>query len=214
MKRMPITARSCAVALVALAGALGAGTAEAGKFSSAAGFCGWQGISQPFVQWNDGSPYFLLDGGSFEGDVSGWTMSGGASVGGPNEPFHAWGGDDSLSLGIPNGASATSAPVCVTVYSPALRLFEFNDGDPGRPLQVFVNFIGTDGKPHSAKLPDQKNAGTWAPSQPISFLGPFMNVLSKFGMTTVTFTFSNPYQKDHPGDWRIDDVAVDPLKSQ
>jgi hypothetical protein len=177
-----------------------------------AGICNWPPVSMPFAQWGDNNPYFLASGGSFEGDMSGWTLSGAANVSAPNEPWNVNGSTDHLSLNIPNGASATSPPICVTVSSPALRLFYVNTGGSDRPLQIFLNYTGTDGKPHSAKLPDQKNSGSWTPSQPIMFLNAIQDILKKCGQTTVTFTFTVPSQQDRPANWRIDDVEIDPLK--
>ena len=177
------------------------------------GICDWPTMSTPFTPWSDSNPYFLADGGSFETAGTPWTLTGGASVGSPNETWKVNGGGDSMSLGIPNGASATSPPVCVTADSPALRLFYVNTGGSDRPLQIVLNYKGTDGKPHSAKLPDQKNNGAWAPSTPIMFLGQLQDVLKVNGQTLVTFTFTSPAQTDRPAAWRIDDVAIDPLKS-
>jgi hypothetical protein len=179
-----------------------------------AGICDWPPVSMPFAQWGDNNPYFVASGGSFEGDVSGWTLGGGANVSAPNEPWNVNGSTDHLSLDIPNGASATSPPICVTVSSPALRLFYVNTLGSDRPLQIFLNYTGTDGKPHSAKLQDQKNSGSWTPSQPIMFLSQIQGILKKSGQTMVTFTFTVPSEDNRSADWRIDDVEIDPLKSQ
>ena len=181
-----------------------------------AGICNWSGFFTPFTPWNDSNPYFVADGGSFEGDVGtgGWSLTGGAAVGSPNEPWHVNGSADFNSLAIPNGASATSPSVCVTASSPALRLFYVNTGGTDRPLQVSINYNGTDGKRHSQKLQDQKTGSSWSPSPSIPFLATIQGVLTQSGQTMVTFTFTSPFQKDHPGNWRIDDVEIDPLKSQ
>ena len=177
------------------------------------GHCNWPSFSNPFGRWNDTNPYFLLDGGSFESGAPAWSLSGGANVATPNEPWNVNGTGDRKSLGLPNGASATSPSVCVTVDSPSMRLFVVNSGDSSRQLQITINYTGNDGKIHSAKLPDQKNTGSWAPTQSIQFLNPIQDLLKKNGQTLVTFTFASQYQRDHAGNWRIDDVEVDPLKS-
>jgi hypothetical protein len=177
------------------------------------GICDWPTMSNPFTPWGDSNPYFAIDGGTFENGAPGWTLPWNASIGSPNEPWQVNGPSDSNSLSIPNGASVTSAPVCVTASSPSLRLFELNTGGSDRVMQVFVNYTGTDGKLHSAKLADQKDSGAWIPTASIQFLSQIQDVLTQNGQTSVTFTFTVPYQKDRPGNWRIDDPEVDPLKS-
>jgi hypothetical protein len=176
------------------------------------GICDWPTMTNPFSFWGDSNPYFPVDGGTFENGAPGWTLPYNASIGSPNEPWHVNAAGDVNSLFVPNGGSVTSAPVCVTADSPALRLFEVNTGGSDRVMQVFVNYTGTDNKPHSAKLTDQKNTGSWAPSASIPFLNQIQNVLTQNGQTNVTFTFTVPYQNDRPGVWRIDDLEVDPIK--
>ena len=178
------------------------------------GYCDWRSMSAPFVRWSDYNPYFLMTGGSFENGATGWALNGGAGIGAPNEPWNVDGAGDHLSLGIPNGASAMSPQVCVTADSPILRLFLVNSGGSDRPLQVWLNYTGTDGKPRTVKLVDQKNGGAWAPSQRIEFLDQIQDVLERNGQTWVSFTFSSHLEKDRPANWRIDDIYVDPLKSQ
>jgi hypothetical protein len=176
------------------------------------GICDWPTMSTPFTSWGDTNPYFVVDGGTFENGVAGWTLSTNASTGTPNEPWKVNGSADAYSLGIPNGGSVTTPAVCVTADSPSLRLFSVNTGNPGRVMQIFVNYTGTDGNPHSAKLIDAKNSGSWGLTSSIDFLSKIKDVLTKSGQTQVTFTFSVPYQADNPGIWRIDDVEVDPIK--
>lgn len=176
------------------------------------GICDWPTMTNPFTPWGDSNPYFSLDGGTFENGAAGWTLPSGAVIGSPNEPWNVNGSSDGNSLLVPNGASVTTAPVCVTANSPSLRLFEVNNGGADRVMQVFVNYTGTDNRPHSAKLTDQKNGGAWAPSASLQFLSQIENVLTQNGQTNVTFTFTVPYQNDRPGLWRIDDLEVDPIK--
>ena len=38
-------------------------------------------LTQPFLPWGDSNSYKLVPGGDFEGSMSGWTLSGGATVG-------------------------------------------------------------------------------------------------------------------------------------
>jgi hypothetical protein len=178
------------------------------------GICDWPTMANPFTAFGDSNPYFAIDGGTFENGAAGWTLPWNAAVDSPNEPWNVNGANDANSLYVPNGGSVTSARACVTAQSPALRLFYVNTGGADRVMQVFLNYTGTDGKPHSVKLADQTNSGKWAPSSPIQFLSQIQNVLTQNGQTNVTFTFTVPYQKDRPGNWRIDDVEIDPIKNQ
>jgi len=175
------------------------------------GDCGWGATSQPFTNWNDDGNYFLVAGGSFEGDLSGWGLDGATVVAG-NESYFVNSPSDSQSLSIANGGSATTPSVCVTVDSPALRLVVLNTGAKDSKLEVDLNFTDDHGNPRTQKLTDigtDKTTGTWTLSNPIKFLGPINSVLNHDGKTNVTFTFS---PKDNKGAWQIDDEYVDPIK--
>ena len=198
-----------AVLGVALVAALVSAGSAFGK--APPGDCGWEASSQPFTSWGDDGGYFLLSGGSFEGDTSGWSLSGAAVVAG-SESFYVNSPADSQSLSIPNGASATTPSVCVTVDSPTLRFFVLNTGAKDAKLQVSLNYIDDKGNPRTQKLKDigtDKKVGSWTLTDPIKFLGPINSVLDHDGKTNVTFTFA---PKDGKGNWQIDDEYVDPIK--
>jgi hypothetical protein len=202
--------RTAFFGLAVLAALVAAGSALA---KAPPGDCGWDAGSQPFTSWGDSGSYFLVPGGSFENDTSGWSFSGATVVPG-NELFYVNSPSDSQSLSIPNGRSATTPSVCVTVQSPSLRFFVLNTGAKDSKLEVDLNYIDDKGNARTQKLKDigtDKTLGSWTLTDPIKFLGPINSILDHDGKTNVSFTFA---PKDIKGIWRIDDEYVDPIKSQ
>src|SRR5436305_14212726 len=65
-------------------------------------------LTQPFVAWGDANAYKLVPGGDFEGNLSGWTLSGGATRVAGSEPFGAAGTVGKSSVSLPAGASVQS----------------------------------------------------------------------------------------------------------
>jgi hypothetical protein len=208
--RKYVYSRTALLGLLVLAALVAAGAAVA---KAPPGDCGWDAGSQPFTSWDDSGSYFLVPGGSFEGDTSDWSFSGAAVVP-DNESFYVNSPSDSQSLSIPTDASATTPLVCVTVQSPSLRFFVLNTGVKDAKLEVDLNYTDDKGKPRTQKLKDigtEKTLGSWTLTNPIKFLGPINSVLDHDGKTNVSFTFA---PKDSKGNWRIDDEFVDPIKSQ
>ncbi len=109
-RRLGFIAVTCAAAAFAFAPA-----------ANAAVVCG--PTSQPFASFGDGASYELLPGGSFEGPLDGWSLSGGAAVASGNEPWQVAGDGGSHSLSLPSGASATSASGCGGLDHPTFRFF-------------------------------------------------------------------------------------------
>lgn len=205
-----VYSRAAVVGLAVLAALVVAGSALA---KAPPGDCGWVAASQPFTSWGDSGGYFLVPGGSFEDDTSGWSFTG-AAVASGNELFYVNSPSDSQSLSLPDGASATTPSVCVTVQSPTARFFVLNTGAKDAKLEVDLNYTDDKGNARTQKLKDigtDKTLGSWTLTNPIKFLGPINSLLDHDGRTNVSFTFA---PKDSKGNWRIDDVYVDPLKSQ
>jgi hypothetical protein len=167
---------------------------------------------QPFTPWGDSAFYKLAPNGGFEGGATGWTMAGGAKVVAGNEAFAA-SGAGSWSLKLPAGSSATTAPMCVSVLSGKMRFFVRNAGASDAQLRVRVRYNGGSGAllggvGSTLGIADAGTitaGGTWQPSPEITMLG---GVLPLF-TTSVQFQFQ---PVGTSGDWRIDDVYVDPLK--
>jgi hypothetical protein len=100
--------------------------------------CPGAALSQPFAQWGDSSSYELIAGGSFEGSLSGWTLSGGSQKVAGSEPYGVTGAVGSFSLGLPAGASAQSPLTCVEVGYRTFRFFARNTGAAAKILVQVV----------------------------------------------------------------------------
>jgi hypothetical protein len=178
--------------LIVVAGALAALALAAPAAEAAA--CPEQSLERTFLPWLDPAWYHPAPDGSFESGGS-WTLTGDAAVVEGNQPYL----DGSRSLDLPAGSTATTAPICVTVAHPTIRLFARNAGSPLAPLTVTVSFRTLLGLeltlPVGVVLGDEQ----WAPSLPLLVVG---NLLSR----EARFTFSSP----PGGAWQIDDVFVDP----
>jgi hypothetical protein len=141
----------------------------------AAQACTDQPLSRPFMPWLDVAQYqYAPDGGFERGDA--WTLAGATVAGG--------------SLSLPAGASATSAPVCITLVHPTLRFFTSGSGT----LAVSV-------RAGSLEVPvgTVTGAGSWAPSPVLPI------VLNLLGEQDVRFVFTGTL-----GTVSVDDVWIDP----
>ena len=197
--RSAILATTGTVAL--LAGV--APSAQAGLLSLAPGSCGQQ-ESQPFASVGDFNFYVLVPGGSFEPGSPSWQLSGDADVvtGG------AAAGTGSLS--IPAGSSATSPATCTGIDHPSARLYVRNTGSSLSRLNVWATYPPVLGLlPDKVYLGQLSGTGTWHPSSPVQ-IGLLNNTVGSLGLcqTTISFTFA---PADTSGNWRIDNVYLDPF---
>ena len=174
---MPRVPRSLLVALAAFFFAA----------APAAQACTDQPLSKPFTPWLDFANYQAAPDGGLEAGAAGWALDGASVVDGG----HPFGGGGQSSLSVPAGASAVSAPVCVTLAHPTLRLFARGTG------AMTVSAITESG----LELPVGAVVGTggWAPSLPLPV------VLNLLGEQDVRFRFASLL-----GSLRIDDVYIDP----
>jgi hypothetical protein len=157
----------------------------------------------------DTNQYFLLAGGSFEAGTPAWTLTGGAALATGNNTA---GGDPSpstSSLSLPAGSSATSPAICVTPAAPTLRFYVRNTGAASAKLGVTVFYSLPSGKPASRQIAQITGTGTWQPTAAFDFFAYHLANASATGTTTVSFQFQ---PLDATGQWRVDDVYVDPFK--
>ena len=181
MKR-PLLAVAAAFAALALA----APTARADSP------CPAQPLERTFLPWLDPSWYQQAPDGDFEGQGR-WAFLGGAAVVDGSQPYL----EGARSLALPAGSVATTPPICVSVAHPTIRFFARNTGNALAPLTVSVVFNSLLGQlevPVGVVLSGQQ----WAPSPVVPIVA---NLLSR----EVRFRF-----RPAGGDWRIDDVFVDP----
>jgi hypothetical protein len=204
---MPLVIRSRArnaicriTALTCFAVLASAGTAFAA--------CPAQPVATPFQQWGDANSYFLVPGGSFEGssDDVGWNLDN-ASLTSGNESFQVNSGDDSQSLRIDSGGSATSPYFCVDNTMSSLRFFA-QQIDSGSDLQVDA-LVQRRYRVVVVPLADLADGSVpaWAPTEPIDGGA---GALAATRTISVALRFSAP---STTGSWQIDDVYVDPYRS-
>ncbi len=179
---------------------LSAAPAQAALIST--GTCSEAALSQPFLRWGDSNYYELVAGGSFEGSLSGWSLSGGAQRAAGSEPYGATGSVGAYSLSLPAGASAQSPFTCVTASYPSFRLFARNNGLLSTVLVqvVYKTVLGNVAAPIGVIA----LSGEWQPTAPMLTGSVIGGVLSGgTGQVALRFTALT-------GSSRIDDVFIDP----
>ena len=185
-----------ATILVALAATL---FSSAAKASSS---CNYGAASHPFASWGDIASYTLVPGASFESGAPGWTLAGGAKVVSGNESYFTNSRSDSHSLSLPTGSSATTAPFCVNLNRPTIRVFVANGGSSTSKLRVKVVFRGLLGVLGTLDGGTFTAGTAWKPS-PIMLA----TLNAPLGTKSAQFVFT---PADSSGAWRIDDLYVDP----
>ena len=164
-------------------------------------------VSSPvFAALGDNADYTPVSGGTFEGDMLGWTLNGASVVAGSNEPWQVGGDTDSNSLHIAPGGSAVSPTFCVSSKTPTWRFFAHAAVlSPGPTLKVYVQIGNPSG--HLIRVPAAflkgDAYGSWA-ATPAMVLG---KVLPPGFNVNVRFVFT---ADSNGGAWWIDDVFVDP----
>ena len=166
-------------------------------------------LSQTFLEWKDRSWYTLATGGSMESS-EGWTLSKAKVVSG-NEPWYLNDTEDSRSLRLPSGASATSPSMCVDSGFPYFRVFARNTGAASSKLKVEVIFTNASGKTKVLPTGSLKMRNSrWRLTRRLALSSGQAKQMEKDGETAqVAFRFS---PLDSAGKWRIDDLYVDPRR--
>jgi hypothetical protein len=180
-----------------IAMAMGAAPASAGL-----GLACPSATTTPFAAWSDYANYAFAPDGGFEAGGSGWSLSGARVVAG-NESFYVHSKTDKVSLSLPADASATSPPMCISLFSSKMRFVA--RGDAGSKVKVQIVYRGLlssllgilDGGTYST-------SSSWKPSPQIGMLGGVLPLLT----SSVSFRFTAV-----GGAVAIDDVYLDPMKS-
>jgi len=133
-RALRLLAGATAVAASAAAAALSAAATPA----SAAACPPPPTVVQPFTPWQDANDYVMTTGGTFEPGAAPWTLSGGAAVASGNAPNALDSPNDSHSLYLPAGSSATSACVTAPLIAGLVRFFARNVGSTTGQLQVEI----------------------------------------------------------------------------
>jgi hypothetical protein len=189
--------------------ALAIAVSPAGAVTAAATTTCWPATTQAFAASGDPNQYFLAPGGSFEAGAPAWSLAGGAArVTGNNTA----GGDPSTnttSLSLPAGSSATSPAVCMNLLTPTMRFYVRNTGASTAKLGVTVLYTLPNGSPASLQVAQITGTGVWHATTPIALLVNVMALTSPTGTTNISIQFR---PLDATGQWRVDDVYVDPFK--
>jgi hypothetical protein len=167
--------------------------------------------SQPFLPWGDQALYVLAPDGGFENGGDVWDLQHGATVVSGDESFQVGGADDSQALALPQGSDATTAPICIGIDSPTARLFVRNDGDPDSSLRVSV-IVQTLLGPLTVPIGDVSGTDSWHPTPVLLLLANLTALPIVNGSTASIRLRFTP--RGSGGDWRIDDVYVDPWKGR
>ena len=181
-------------------------SAKAGPLVDSATRCDGQVLETPFIRWGDAASYVLTPSGTAENRAH-WTLEGGAAPASGNESFYVHDEDEKSSLALPPGSWATTASMCVGLTRPTLRFFARNDGSLASVLRVDVLFEDTLGAVWSVPIGTVLGAAEWQPTLPLAVVANLLPLLPD-GNTAVAFRFT----PDRAGDWKIDDVYVDPWR--
>ena len=185
-----------------------AGTASAGILTASAKDCGDESLSQPFSGFGDAHQYKLVQGGSFEGALTDWTLTGKAKVVSGNEPWKVGGSGHGKSLVIPAGSSAITAPTCVGLKEPTLRFFAKRNKAPLlgiSTLAVSVYVKTSLGLVVPVPVGVVLGNGQWKATPQMLIVANLLPLLPD-DRTPVAFQFTPLL-----GEWQIDDVYVDPM---
>ena len=197
--------------LLAIAGsAIWALPANAGLLVSTATDCNTYSFEEPFTRWLDPASYVLAPDGTFERRARGWTLTGGARVGPGNESYYVHRRGESKSLFLPAGSSATSPSMCVGIEYPTLRTFSVNRRSPTSYLRVDALFEDALGNIQTTPMGLLAGSRSWEPTIPLPIVVNLLPLLPD-SRTAVAFRF---YPQGAAGDWRIDDVYVDPYRAR
>ncbi len=204
--------RTLAFAAVAISALVAAG-ASAVPASGALGVACPDPTAKVFAPWNDWANYAYAPDGGIEAGAAGWTLSGAASIVRGNESFFVHGASDRFSLSLPAGSSATTPPMCIGLLSGKMRFFTMNAGSSSSRLRVQVMYLGgvggvlgTTAKTLGvADIAYVASGGPWQPSPEVPMLGGVVPLFTQ----AVQFRFM---PADRSGNWRVDDVYLDPLK--
>ena len=204
--------RGRALGFLVLTAALAALSATTTPAQAGIGLACPAATSKVFAPWNDFASYAYAPNGGFESGSSGWSLTGGAKVVAGNSSFFTHGAGERYSLSLPKGSSATSPPMCISLFSSKMRFFAANAGSPSSKLKVQVIYGGGVGGllslvTKTLALSDfgAITAGpAWQPSSPIGMLSGTLPLLTK----SVQFRF---VPADADGAWLVDDIYLDPL---
>lgn len=173
--------------------------------AQAADDCTTRTTTQAFATFGDTNDYFPVTGGTFEsGDLSPFTVTGGAYVTQQNEQWRVLGSTHTRSLALPPGATL-KASFCVQIGEDSIRTFTKSPGVRAAALDIKVTVATSQGS-STAYSGSSSQSGTWEPTARI----PLYNVYGPDTRQYVTVLVTNT----GAGTWLLDDLLVDPWKTR
>jgi hypothetical protein len=158
-----------------------------------------------FAPWGDYHLYYLAPNGGLESGSNGWSLSGGASVTGGNQPFLASGGH---SLYLPSGSKAISPVTCIGPQQLAIRMFGSDKSGSDSGVRVRVLWYGLANQLLGASdYATFKPGSGWAPTSSVNSGGGINLLLPLLGSTSARVQFT---PLGSGSNWKIDDLYVDP----
>jgi hypothetical protein len=171
-----------------------------------AGGCADVPTVQPFAPWGDVADYLLAPDGDLERGASTWQLEDGAHVVEGNSPFQVGGPADHRALELPAGASATTAPMCISEAHKTMRFFATSTRNGA--LKVEALYSKRNGNEKSVTLGAVRGDDTWAPSEVLPMR---VNELADDGNGLMV---SLRFESKGNSTWTIDDVYVDPYRTK
>jgi hypothetical protein len=146
--------------------------------------------------------YFLAPGGDFE--APGWSLAGGATLADGSGPLSL--GKAKGSLQLPPGGSATSPVFCVDLDYPTMRFFAAQvAARSSSRLTVDVIYPARgDSTPKAATI--ARSSSAWGLSPDVRLRPELVDRTNSWRFVQIRLTAD----KATAGDWRVDDVLVDP----
>jgi hypothetical protein len=166
-------------------------------------------LVQAFSAFGDTRDYVLAPGGSFEGRrLDGWQVRR-AAVSSDGSPLEVNGDDNDRSLKIPEGGSATSPAMCVDLHYPTFRVMARAAKEGGLRVEVIYP-DSADPVFHEVGALAASRNGSWQPSADMPVFPERGGAAA--GMRRVALRFTSVAVNGDAGEWKVDDLYVDPRR--
>ena len=168
-------------------------------------------VVSAFASLGDMRDYVLAPGGSFEKKgLEGWQVQKAKDESGGSGLRFAHKDENKQALKIPAGGSATSPAMCVDLHYPTMRLMAKAQKYKGQ-LKVEVIYPDSDNPVfHPVGSVIAGASDKWQASADMPVF-PERGGAAR-GMRRVALRFTSVTDGDEAGDWRIDDLYVDPKR--
>lgn len=171
--------------------------------------CSSPQLVQAFAAFGDPRDYVLAPGGSFEGKgLDGWQVQR-AKVSGDGSPLEINRDDNDHSLKIPEGGSAITPAMCVDLHYPTFRVMTRAAKEGALRVQV-VYPDSADPVFHDVGALAASRYGGWQASADLPVLPERGGAAP--GMRRVALRFTSVAVDGDAGEWKLDDLYVDPRR--